>query len=271
MSLLQAIVLGIVQGLTEFLPISSSGHLILVPYFFDWDPQELTFDVSLHAGTLLAVLFYFRQDWLRLLAAGLRDLRQRRLTSPGPDSRLLLLLALGSIPAAVAGAALSGFEDGLRRPGVVAAMLVVVAGLMWVAERLATPWRGMDRVSANDTLFIGAAQATALVPGVSRSAITISAGLVRGLNREAATRFSFLLATPVVFGAALFAFAEAAAEPDGEPFEWAPFLAGSATAALVGLLTIHFLLRYLRFHTLRLFIWYRIALAAAVLVVATVR
>lgn len=271
MSLLQAIILGIVQGLTEFLPVSSSGHLILVPYFFDWDPQELTFDVALHVGTLLAVLLYFRNDWLRMTGGALRDLRDRATTDFRPETRLLLLLALGSLPAGAAGVALSELEDSLRKPGVVAAMLVLVAGVMWLAERAAEQRRGADSLTAGDALVTGLAQATALVPGVSRSGITISAGLFRGLEREAATRFSFLLATPVVAGAALFAFADAARDSGGETFEWGAFIAGAATAAVVGFVVIHYLLRYLRFNTLRVFIWYRIALAAVVLIVAAVR
>ncbi len=272
MSLLQAIVLGIVQGLTEFLPISSSGHLILVPYFFDWDPQELTFDVALHVGTLLAALLYFRRQWMTMARAALSDLRSGRLWSaPAPDTRLLLLLALGSIPAGVLGVVLSEAEDDLRKPVIVAAMLVTVAGVMWAAERAAVMRRSVDDTRASDSVAIGLAQAMALVPGVSRSGVTISMGLFRGFDRESATRFSFLLATPVTAGAALFSFSEAAFGSGEEPFEWGPFVAGSVTAGVVGFLAIHYLLRYLRFNSLGVFIWYRIALAAVVLIAAAVR
>ena len=267
MSLIQAIVLGIVQGLTEFLPISSSGHLILVPYLFDWDPQTLTFDLALHAGTLAAVALYFSGDWLRMARSTLNDVRARDMSSG--DTRLFLLLVIGSIPAVMVGVFLSSVEDSLRKPAVVAAMLVVVAGVMWLAESMAAQRRHLVDLRPRDAWFIGAGQALALVPGVSRSGITISAGLFRGLDREAATRFSFLLATPVVFGAALLGFTDALRS--GESIDVVPFLAGSITAAVTGFATIHYLLRYLRLNSLRIFIWYRMGLAVIVLVVAVVR
>lgn len=272
MSLVQAIVLGIVQGLTEFLPVSSSGHLILVPYFFDWDPQALTFDVALHVGTLVAVLAYFRRDWWRMSFAFFRDIRRARsFGALSPDARMLVLLAIGSVPAAVAGAALNSVEDSLREPAVVAPMLVVVGLVMLRAEAIGRQERGLESLTRADALVTGAAQAMALVPGVSRSGITISAGLFRGFDRAAATRFSFLLATPVVFGAALFAFAGVLFGSSDESFEVGPFVAGAATAGIVGFIVIHYLLRYLRFNTLRIFVWYRIALAVVVVVVALVR
>lgn len=272
MSLLQAIVLGIVQGLTEFLPVSSSGHLILVPYLFGWDPQELTFDVALHVGTFLAVLLYFRRDWLQMIGSGLADARDGRiLRGARPETHLLLLVALGSLPAAIVGIAASQAEDELRRPLVVATMLVLVAGIMWVADRQLRTRHDMSRVNTTDAVVTGLAQATALVPGVSRSGITISAGLFRGLDRETATRFSFLLAMPAVFGAALFSFGEALLDSQDENFEWGAFVAGATTAAVVGFVTIHYFLRYLRFNSLRPFVWYRLGLAAVVLIVAAVR
>ncbi|MSQ62081.1 MAG: undecaprenyl-diphosphate phosphatase [Dehalococcoidia bacterium] len=267
MSLIQAIILGIVQGLTEFLPISSSGHLILVPYFFDWDPQTLTFDLALHAGTLIAVALYFRGDWIRMTRATTLDLRARDLSSV--ETRLFLLLVIGSIPAVLAGAYLSSVEDTLRTPAVVAAMLVLVAGVMWLAESMGEQRRHLDDLERKDAWIIGAGQALALVPGVSRSGITIAAGLFRHLDREAATRFSFLLSTPVIFGAVLLGFLDARAS--GESIEVAPFLAGGVTAALAGFTAIHFLLRYLRFNSLRIFISYRLGLAAVFLIVAIVR
>lgn len=267
MSLIQAIILGIVQGLTEFLPISSSGHLILAPYFFGWDPQTLTFDLALHAGTLMAVVLYFFRDWVGMARSTAADVRARDLSST--ETRLFLVLVIGSIPAVIAGAYLSSVEDTLRKPAVVAATLVAVAGVMWLAESMGEQRRRLDQLERKDAWIIGVAQALALVPGVSRSGVTIAAGLFRHLDREAATRFSFLLATPVVSGAVVLGFLDARAS--GESVEVAPFLAGSVTAAAVGFAAIHYLLRYLRLNSLRIFIWYRLGLAAVVLVVTVVR
>jgi undecaprenyl-diphosphatase len=201
----QAIIMGIVQGLTEFLPISSSGHLIIVPYLAGWtDPfiTSLAFSVMLHIGTLVALLVYFWRDWLRLVPAGFATIRDRSFDSD-PDRRLAWLLVVATVPALVIGVLLNDVvEERFREVGLVALMLVVGAAIMWLADH----W-GPKRLLAIDLTFpkalgLGFAQALALIPGVSRSGISISAGLFAGLDRESAARFSFLMATPITAAAA---------------------------------------------------------------------
>lgn len=200
MDLLKALFLGILQGATEFLPVSSSGHLVLVPWWLGWDEPPLIFDVILHLGTLVAVLVYFWRDWLRLLSAGLHALRIRSFRDP--DSRLLLLLVVGSIPAAVAGALLeSTFESAFSDPALVGLFLVVTALMLLFSERTYTANRQLDDLTMLDTVVIGLAQAFAIFPGISRSGSTIATGIWRGLPRDVAARYSFLLGTPIIFGA----------------------------------------------------------------------
>lgn len=202
-TVLRTLVLGLVQGLTEFLPVSSSGHLVILPELFGWRSPGLAFDAIVHAGTALAVITYFRSDWMQILRGSWRGLRARRLWG-NPDGRLLLLLIGGTLPAVVAGLALrSTFEMLFARPPVASAMLLVTGALLVAAERMRRPGsqsRGPDTVQA---LTVGLAQAVAIVPGISRSGATIAAGLMVGLTREEATRFSFLLAGPVTVGAGL--------------------------------------------------------------------
>src|SRR4051794_39988109 len=203
-TLLQALVMGVVQGLTEFLPVSSSGHLIVVPYLLGFtDPfiTSLAFSVMLHIATLVALLVYFRADWLRLIPAGFAAIRDRSI-GPDPDRRLAWLLVVATIPAVLAGVALNDVvESGVRNPALVGVMLAVGAGILWLADRVGRHRDGIERVSFPIALGIGLAQALALVPGISRAGISISAGLFAGLTREAAARFSFLMATPIIAGA----------------------------------------------------------------------
>lgn len=260
-----ALLLGLLQGLTEFLPISSSAHLILLPWFLGWSRSlvdSLTFDVALHAGTLLAVLWYFWRDWVGLLRA-LRRLLARRRPESSPD-RLVLYLLLATIPAAVAGFLLQKVvEDSFRHPALILVPLVLVSLLMIFAERRFRPLRGLEGLRLQDSLLIGLAQALALLPGVSRSGITITAGLLKGYEREGATRFSFLLSTPVIAGAALLHLKHFFSPEI--LLEWRIFAAGMVSSALVGYLAIAFLMRYLRRHTLNGFAFYRLALAAFIL------
>ncbi|MFN8533778.1 MAG: undecaprenyl-diphosphatase UppP [Dehalococcoidia bacterium] len=267
MDVLQAIVLGVVQGLTEFLPISSSGHLVIAHALFGWQTEnDLAFDVSLHIGTLAAVLVYFARDIFGIAAAMVRAIARRSLADP--LARLGLLIAAGTVPAVLAGVLLQDLAaNAFRDPRLTALMLILFAGVMWLAERAATQKRQLDRISLVDALLVGAAQAVALIPGVSRSGITISMGLFRGLRRDEAARFSFLLAAPVTFGAVLFEGAKLmrAGMPDGMALS---FAAGILSSAAVGFLCIAFLLRYLARFSLNVFIVYRIALALVVLAVA---
>ena len=265
----QAIVLGIVQGLTEFLPVSSSGHLIVVPALLGWhDPfiDSLAFSVMLHMATLLALLVYFREDWLRLIPAGLAAIRDRSLRGD-PDRRLAWLLVVATIPAVIAGVVLNDpIENAFREARLVAVTLVIGAAILFLADRLGSRTRQMDSISFPLALGIGAAQALALVPGVSRSGISISAGLFAGLDRESAARFAFLMATPITAGAGLWELRKVLTGEAGVDIPIVPLLAGMLAALIAGLLAIAVLLRYLRTHGLGVFVVYRLALAAVVLV-----
>ena len=262
----QALVIGIVQGLTEFLPISSSGHLILVPYLLGWtDPfiNSLAFSVMLHMGTLVALLAYFWRDWARLVPAGLAALGERSFAGD-PDRRLAWLIAATLPPAVLLG---DFFAEQVRRPLLVALMLVIGAAILWLADRLGRKTNGIDRLGFPGAFGIGCAQALALVPGISRSGISISAGLGLGLSREAATRFSFLMATPVVAGAGLFELRKMMTGEIAGEVDAVAVAVGFAAAALSGLAAIHVLLRFVRTHSMAAFVAYRILLAALVLVV----
>jgi undecaprenyl-diphosphatase len=261
---IQALLLGIVQGLTEFLPISSSAHLILLPWFFRWNSplvDSLTFDVALHAGTLLAVLWYFWRDWIDLIMGFLGVLARRRIGSF--HERLIVYIILSTIPAAVFGFLMEKtIEGSFRNPGLIVFPLIAVSLLMIYAERRPHPSYSLEKLTLKDSLIIGFAQALALLPGVSRSGITITTGLLQGYRREAATRFSFLLSTPAIAGAALLHFRHL---PKEMASEWPIFAVGLASSGIIGYLTIAFLMRYLREHTLNAFAYYRLALAAGVI------
>ncbi len=268
MTELEALILGVVQGLTEFLPISSSGHLILVPWLLDFhylqthEEFNKTFDVALHAGTLLAVLVYFRTEIVELVRAAFSSIRKRSITEP--SEKLAWLIALATIPAAAVGAIWADrIEEDLGEPWQIAILLVVFAILLWLADRLPQR-RQMDQLSWGAALAVGLAQALALAPGTSRSGITITAGRFLGLTRDAAARFSFLLLAPVTFGAVLFKGAEVAR--DGlPPGSVGPVLVGIASAAVSGFIAIWALLRYVRTHGYEVFVIYRLIAAAVIL------
>jgi len=265
----QAVVMGIVQGLTEFLPVSSSGHLIIVPFLFGWtDPfiTSLAFSVMLHIGTLAALLVYFRADWIRLVPAGFATIRDRSFRAD-PDRRLAWLLVVATIPAAIAGFLLSDvIETAFRDIGWVAVTLVLGAVILWLADRWGARTKGVEDVTFPVAAGIGTAQALALIPGFSRSGISISAARFAGLDREAAARFSFLMATPVTAGAALFEVRKLIAGETGLDVPVGPLLAGMAAAFIAGMIAIGFLLRYLRTRSLTVFVIYRLVLAAVVVV-----
>jgi undecaprenyl-diphosphatase len=266
---IQALVLGLVQGLTEFLPVSSSGHLILVPWFFGWkDPfvTSLAFSVMLHMGTLLALLVYFWHDWLTLIPAGLASIRDRSLAGD-PDRKMAWLIVVATIPAVLVGPILNDtIENAVREPAPVALMLCVGAAILWLAERWGSKLREMNSLTFVGALGIGVAQVLALVPGISRSGVSIAAGLFQGLNREAAARFSFLMATPVVAGAGLFEALKLVKGSSVKP-ELHLIVIGFVAAAISGLLAIRFMLAFLRRQSVNSFVVYRILLAAAVFVV----
>jgi undecaprenyl-diphosphatase len=267
----RALVLGILQGLGEFLPISSSGHLIVVPWLLGWGDSGLAFDVALHLGTLVAVAFAFWRDWLRLAQGGVRGLLSGRPLAD-PDARTLIYLALATIPGAVAGVLLDKWaETVFRAPGLVALMMALMGAVLWIADGRAGTGpgagAGADSVSLRDALVIGFAQALAIVPGTSRSGATISAALFLGHKREAAARFSFLLALPITAGAALVkvpALVRSGAD-------MGPVMIGMAAAAVSGLLAIRVLLGYVRTRTYVPFSIYRFAFAALVWLVLLLR
>ena len=272
MNLLQAALLGMVQGLTEFLPISSSGHLVLVPWLFGWSfEHSLAFDAALHLGTAFALIVYFWRDWLDLLGgvlAGLRDPAARR----ERRWRLAWLLVLGSIPAGLVGLAFeSTIEQLVRDPRLVAVLLIVFGLIMLAADRAAARRRALDEVGPADALLVGLAQVLALAPGVSRSGITITAGLLLDLDRPAAARFSFLLSAPITLAAALYSLRRLVGPQAQTGDGVLTLLVGVASAAIFGILAIGFLLRYLQRNSLATFVWYRVLLGLVVLVLALYR
>ncbi len=304
---LQAIVLGLVQGLSEFIPISSSAHLIIVPWLLGWSDPGLTFDVALHIGTLVAVLAYFWQDWIRLIRAALASLTARpgataarsasgrpgavaaEVTSPGPgspgglgrlttnpDAKIAWFILLATIPGALAGvlgekkldemfhgATAAGRSNGILVIGVV---MILLAGLLWLAERMARHQYPMEHLTLRQALIIGVAQAFAIIPGVSRSGSTITAGLFQNLTREAAARFSFLLGTPVILGAGVkkaYDTFHGGGIPAGDT---TAFVLGFLVAAISGYATIFFLLRYLQRNSTLPFVVYRVVAGVLLIV-----
>jgi undecaprenyl-diphosphatase len=273
-TILQAIIIGAVQGLTEFLPVSSSAHLILLPRLLGWDDAFLNspaFVVMLHMGTLAALLVYFWRDLLRYAAAGLAALRERRV-GDDPDRRLAMLLAASVIPAAIVGLVLEEFVDTFFRQHllVVAGLLAVGGVILFAAERAARHEREMHELRLRDALTIGFAQALALFPGISRSGITIAAGLFLGLERAAAARFAFLMGTPIIAGAGLWKMRELADGTVGT-FDPVVLLAGMVSSAIAGLAAIALLLAYLRRYSTDVFVAYRIGLAVLVAAILLVR
>jgi undecaprenyl-diphosphatase len=279
LDIFQAIILGIIQGATEFIPISSSAHLIIIPWLFQWNDPGLAFDVALHLGTLVALLIFFARDWLRLLRAGIASIVERKIGAD-VDRRLAWWIVIGSMPGAIVGVLFeSKIEELFHAPNAqhnasaMIAMGVIIALLgaaLFVAERIARHTRALKHVALTDAILIGCAQALALFPGVSRSGATITAGLALGLEREAAARFSFLLSAPIIAGAgakSVFGLIR-----DGiAPSELVFFGVGMLSAALSGYLCIKFLLRFLQRNSTDLFVYYRWLLAAFIIVVAVAR
>ncbi len=267
---LQALVMGIVQGLTEFLPVSSSGHLVIVPHLLGWtDPfiTSLAFSVMLHLGTLVALLVYFWRDWLEIVPAGLATIRDRSFRGD-PHRRLAWLLVVATIPALIAGPILNDrLEAAVRTAEDVAIALVIGAAILWLADQVGRRTTEMERVSFPLALGIGVAQAFALVPGISRAGVSISAGLFAGLTREAAARFSFLMATPVIAGAGIFEARNLLTGEAGVAVQPGPLVVGMVAALVSGLIAISFMLRFVRSHSYLIFVVERLFVAALVLVV----
>ena len=257
---LQILVLAVVQGLTEFLPISSSAHLVLMPYLFGWADQGLVFDVAVHFGSLLAVLAYFRVEVRRMLAAWLRSLGGG---GADRDGRLAWWIIVASLPVMVAGLLLRGaVEDMLRAPGVIALASIGFGLLLWFADSRTRGERDEYGLRLRDALLVGCCQALALIPGTSRSGITITAGLLLGLTRQAAARFSFLLSMPVIFASGMLQLARLVSEPVA--IDWRDLALGIGLSALAAGLCIHFFLRLVDRVGMLPFVIYRVLLGVAI-------
>lgn len=272
MEVIESIILGIVQGITEFLPVSSSAHIIVVPWLFGWDEPGLTFNVAVHMGTLFAVLVYFRSDLLAMAMALPRGIAAGK---PLDDqmSRMALIILLGSIPAGLAGLTLADRIEATFHAGgdssvslvVIASMLIVVGLLMLLVERMIPQHREFDGIGWRDGIVIGIAQAVALIPGTSRSGSTITAGMILGLRKEVAARFSFLLGVPAVAGAGLIEAVDLLER--GLPADQRiPFIVGGLSSAVVGYISIAFLLKFLQSNSVLAFTLYRCGLGVLMLV-----
>lgn len=260
MGVFEAAVLGIVQGLTEFLPVSSSGHLILVRWGLGWDAGALgvPFDLACHLGTLAAVVWFFRADLLAMVRAVPSALSPH----PSPDGRRIWLIAAATVPVVIAGLTLESWFETFRDPHYIAYTLVIGAGLLFLVERL-SPRTGTEAtLTMTGAVLIGVAQVCALFPGVSRSGATITAGMLLGLNRLAAARFAFLMSVPAIGGAGLKKLLDMRDVTLG-PGDPQMFLVGFLSSALIGYITVNFLLKYLVSHKLDIFAWYRLVIAAA--------
>ncbi len=243
--MIQAIILGIIQGITEFLPVSSTAHLIIIPALFGWKGtvDTLTFDVALHLGTLMSVLIFFARDWLNIIKN---------------ERRLLFYIGIATIPAGIAGVSFERLvEENLRSPVIISISLVVIGIVMWFSDKKGSRKKVLNDVSLLDAMIIGIAQAIALIPGVSRSGITISTALFLGLKREDSARFSFLLSTPVILGATIFELRKLSTMDADLNI----FFSGVITSFLAGIFAINFLLRFLKDHGLEIFVYYRFLLA----------
>jgi undecaprenyl-diphosphatase len=273
MPLYQAIVLALVQAFTEFLPVSSTAHLTLFPWLLGWQDPGLAFDVALHAGTLVAVLLYFFKDWLTLALCGVGVKYPANATAEevGQHKKLFWYMVIGTIPGGLLGALFEHkIEEHFRTPYVIAISLIAVALVMWWADSKSPLKRPIEQSNIGDAVTIGTAQALALCPGVSRSGITITAGLFRGFTREAATRFSFLLSTPLIAGAVVSHLPKLIKlhKAGGLDLPLSTLLLSILVSGVAGYFVIAFFLRYLQTHTLKLFVFYRLLFGIIVLVLA---
>jgi len=269
MTIFQALILGILQGLTEFLPVSSSGHLVLVPWLLNWNPPGLTFDTTVHLGTLVAVVVYFRKDIWQIVQGVLKTLRDRNLDDT--QGKLGWLLVVSAIPAALAGVLLNNlFESLFSKPMYVVIFLLITGAILFFSEKAAQRVREMETIGWKDSILIGVAQAFAIAPGISRSGSTIAAGLALGIKREAAARFSFLLAMPIIFGAGMLQLKHTL-EVGISGSDMTLLVVGFITATISGYAAIHYFLMYLRRRNLYPFVGYVWAFGLFALVMAVLK
>lgn len=250
----QALVLGVVQGLGEFLPISSSAHLVLVPWLLGWPYAGITFDVALHMGTLVAVVAFFWRDWLILANDGLRLKRTH-------EGRLFWYMVLATIPGAAFGYVMEDYAETIfRTPALIGTMLIIMGVILYIVDQKAPKVKDISNIGLKESMVVGILQSLAIIPGVSRAGITMTAGRAAGMTREASARFSFLLSTPIIFGAGVMQLKDI----DASDIDRA-FITGIITSAVVGFLSIKFLLRYLTEKSFNIFVWYRFALGILVI------
>jgi len=262
LTILQAVILGLAQGLGEFLPISSSAHLVLIPWLFRWTDPGLTFDIALHVGTLVAVIIYFWKDWWQLIIKGFTDARSVK-------GRLFWYLVAASVPGALSGFLLEDkAETVFRSPILIATMLILMGILLYWADRRSAKKIEINHITFGTSIFIGISQALAILPGVSRSGITMTTGLLMGLNREGAARFSFLLSTPIIFGAAVVKLPGVISNSSVINVN---FAIGMLVSCITGIAGIGFLLRYVQTKDFLPFVWYRFILGAVVIMITMVR
>ncbi|MBA2685955.1 MAG: undecaprenyl-diphosphate phosphatase [Gemmatimonadaceae bacterium] len=260
MTVFQALVLGILQGLAEFLPISSSAHLALAPWLFGWPEPGLAVDVALHVGTLVAVLFYFRDEWMKLIVAALQIVRTQRIQSV--EQRRVIFLIVATIPGAIAGLLLNDYaESQFRSPALIATALAVMGVVLWFVDRIRPATRPLESLRWSDAILIGLAQMAALLPGVSRSGATITAGRSLALDRESAATFSFLMSMPIIAAAAVFKVPHLLRDGGASM----PLLIGVLASAISGWLAIAVVMRYVRSHSYGVFAVYRVVVGLAVL------
>jgi len=262
LTILQAVILGLAQGLGEFLPISSSAHLVLIPWLLKWTDPGLTFDVALHVGTLVAVVLYFWKDWWQLILKGFTDVRSVK-------GRLFWYLVVATVPGAIVGFLLEKKAETIfRSPILIATMLIVMGILLYWADRRSAKKIEINHITFGTSVFIGISQALAIIPGVSRSGITMTTGLLMGLTREGAARFSFLLSTPIIFGAAMVKMPGLVSDPSAITVH---FTIGMAVSCITGIASIGFLLRYVQTKDFLPFVWYRFIVGAVVIIITMVR
>lgn len=267
MTFFHTIILGIIQGLGEFLPISSSGHLYIIPWLLGWADHGLTFDIALHFGTAVAILIYFRRDWVRLIRAFFRLRPNKEQILSNPDQKLVVLLILATIPGAIIGLLLEKHaETAFRNPLLVGAALAIMGVILWWTDQRGKKSKSVATLSIKDALLIGIAQGLAVIPGVSRAGSTISAGLLLGLGREAAARFSFFMAMPIILGACILKLRHLTLDQLTLEFNLGVLIAG-----VTGYLAIGGLIRFVQTRSYLVFAYYRVALGALVWIVYFVR
>ena len=260
MDLIQSIVLGAIQGITEFLPISSTAHLVLLPWFFSWKDQGLTFDVALHVGSLTAIILFFWRDWMLIASDFLKSVAERSFEGR-PSGRIGMFILIGTVPGALSGFLFEKEAAGLfRNPLAIAFTLSAFGLLLYISDRFSKRYKSIDEMNLTDCIIVGLAQALAIIPGVSRSGITITGAMFRNFKRDEAAKFSFLLAAPLIAGAGIFesrhlSYADAAS---------APFIAGFFASAIFSYLAIKYLLRFVRKESYTLFVIYRLILAVII-------